>query len=173
MLKNLTATILITVGIFCTNASFAQETCSRMALINHQEVLIDNNSTQKGDGLRYHIEKDPIAKSYLDIYQEGTRTRLETTVIGTIGSSLILAGILSNSSSGDNSRLILGGISVLMINFLITRTLDYQNEDNLMKAIDEYNKRNLPKIQFMPEARNEYTNEIEGIRIGLSKTWSF
>ncbi|MBI2521619.1 MAG: hypothetical protein HYV97_14480 [Bdellovibrio sp.] len=156
-----------------TQAPLAQETCSRTVLINHQEVLIDNNSTQKGEGLRYHIEKDPIAKSYLDTYQEGTRTRLETTILGTIGSSLIFAGILSNSSSGDNTRLIFGGISVLMINFLITRTLDYQNEDNLMKSINEYNKRNLPKIQFTPEARNENTNEIAGIRIGLAKTWSF
>lgn len=159
--------------IFLTQAPLAQETCSRTVLINHQEVLIDNNSTQKGEGLRYHIEKDPIAKSYLDTYQEGTRTRLETTILGTIGSSLIFAGILSNSSSGDNTRLIFGGISVLMINFLITRTLDYQNEDNLMKSINEYNKRNLPKIQFTPEARNENTNEIAGIRIGLAKTWSF
>ncbi len=173
MMKQLPIILLILMAICCAQALHAQETCSRMALINHQEVLIDNNSTQKGEGLRYHIEKDPMAKSYLDAYQDGTRTRIETTILGTVGSSLILVGILTNGTSDNNARLIIGGLSVLMINFLITRTLDYQNEDNLMKAIEEYNKRNLPKIQFMPEASDDRSQRIDGIRVGLAKTWSF
>jgi len=62
---------LILILVFTFNTSlFAVETCSRIAIINYQEVLVDSNASDKGEGLRYHLEKDPVAKEYLNTYQK-------------------------------------------------------------------------------------------------------
>ena len=54
------------------SVSHAVETCSRIAIVNYQEVLVDSNASEKGEGLRYHLEKDPVAKEYLDTYQKNS-----------------------------------------------------------------------------------------------------
>ena len=150
----------------------AVDTCSRVALINYQEVLVDTNSNQKGEGLRYHLEKDSIAKSYLDSYQSGTEIRWQNTILGTLGTALILSGLLTNSSSDNNQRLIIGGATILSVNYLIARTLENQNESNLIKSIEEYNKRNLPRIYFKQEgSSNRGPSSFGGIMV--KKSWRF
>ncbi len=125
----------------------AIETCSRTAVINYQDVLVDANSNQKGEGLRYYLEKDAVAREYLDKYQDGTRLKWYQAVPGSVGTGLALAGILS---PGDNNRrsFIIGGIALIMVNFLVAKTFEAANEENLQKSIEEYNKRNLPIIHF-------------------------
>ena len=68
----------------------ATETCSRIATINFQEVLVDTNSTDKGEGLRFHLEKDPIAKEYLNLYQKNSAITWPTALIGTTGTGILL-----------------------------------------------------------------------------------
>lgn len=175
--KNLIKYILstlkrISLCVLILNQALAQDSCSRVANINGQEILIDNTSNQKGEGLRYHLEKDPVAKSYLDIYQKSNKIDFGTTVLGSIGSGMIVGGILTNSSSDNNTRLLLGGVSILIINILISRTLEYRNENNLEKAIEEYNKRNSPKILIQPEANNN-KGQVDGLALSMAKTWSF
>jgi hypothetical protein len=68
--------------------------------------------------------------------------------------------------------LITGGTAIL-VNFLVARTLEMANEANLVRAIEEYNKRNLPKIYFTPESNLQGNMNFPGIKIGLSKDWSF
>lgn len=132
------------------NFSFSSDTCSRVAIINYQEVLVDTNSTQKGEGLRYYLEKDPVAKHCLDRYQGETKNRWVNATLGTIGTLLILTGILTNKSSTSTKSLIIGGSSIVAVNFLVAKTMDYKNEINLQQGIDEYNKRNIPRIYFNP-----------------------
>lgn len=150
----------------------AVETCSRIALINYQEVLVDSNASEKGEGLRYHLEKDPIAKSFLDSYQANSASRWPNAVIGTAGTGLLLFGFFTANSQDRQIYLISGGAAIL-VNFLIARTLEVANEVNLTRAVDEYNKRNLPKIFFTPENNHQGSIDFPGLKMGLAKDWSF
>ncbi len=126
----------------------ATETCSRIAIINHQEILTDTNTGNKGEGLRYYLERDEVAKKYLNIYQDGTQIKTINTVLGSIGTIFLLSGIISNNSSGMRDNFLIGGATAISLNFLITKTLNFANESNLENAINEYNKRHLPRIYF-------------------------
>lgn len=152
-------------------STLAVETCSRIAVINYQEVLVDTNSTEKGEGLRYHLEKDPVAKSYLDEYQKGTQIRWESAALGTIGSGLLIAGVLSSNST-SRTPLLIGGAATMIVNFLMAKTFENSNEANLNKAIEEYNKRNLPKIYFNP-GQSSSKDKDNTVSFLLNKTWTF
>lgn len=166
MKKSLLLSIIIT--LFNAQVMSA-ETCSRTATINYQEVLVDTNSTQKGEGLRYHLEKDPVALSYLNSYQKGTEINWTNAAIGTVGSSLIIGGLL-NSDSDTKKNLLISGATLIAINFLVARTLEKSNEQNLEKAIEEYNKRNLPRIYFEKNKNDPSKNSLSFL---MNKSWSF
>lgn len=149
----------------------ADSTCSRTAIINDQEVLIDTNYSEKGEGLRFQIDKDPVAKEYLDEYQKNTGIRWQNAVLGTVGTLLIIAGIFTQSDDKRQRTLILSGAGAMTVNFFFAKTMENANERNLERAIEEYNKRNIPKIYFSPD-QNLRTNE-KGVSFFLSKDWSF
>lgn len=136
--------------ITTTHSVWAVDTCSRTAIVNYQEVLVDTNSNKKGEGLRYYLEKDPVAASYLDKYQEGAKTHWANAALGTLGTLLILSGFLTTRSEAGKRSLLITGTSIITLNFLVAKTLDHKNEANLQRAVDEYNSRNLPKIHFDP-----------------------
>jgi hypothetical protein len=60
----------------------------------------------------------------------------------------------------------------MLLNFFVAKTLEITNEENLNRAIEEYNKRNLPKIYFSPE-ENRSQRDFFQYKVALSKTWSF
>ncbi len=153
------------------NHAWTVETCSRVAIINFQEVLVDSNTSEKGEGLRYHLEKDPQAKAYLDSYQKNSAIYWPSAILGTAGTGLMLFGFFNSDSEDRRLYLIAGGATIL-VNFLVTRTLEITNEANLNRAIDEYNKRNLPKIFFNPE---ETQGQIDffNVKLGLVQQWTF
>ncbi len=167
MLKN----VIFLLFILVHWSTYAVDTCSRTAVINYQEVLVDTNSTEKGEGLRYHLEKDPVAKSYLDKYQEGTQIRWENAVLGTMGTGLLIGGALAQDS-GSRSPLLIGGIAISIVNFLMAKTFENSNEENLNKAIEEYNKRNMPKIYFNP-GQSSSKDRDNTVSFLLNKTWTF
>lgn len=145
----------------------AEDTCGRTATVNYQKILIDTNSVQKGDGLRYYLEKDPIAKSYLDKYTSGSSTKWTSAIMGTTGTALILGGILT---SGSNKKpLIIAGISMITVNFFIARTMEYTNETYLNQAVEEYNKRNLPKIMIDSPGRNQEASNQSPLQLNWTK----
>lgn len=166
-------TFILIFTVFLSNYSMAVETCSRIAIINYQEVLVDTNSTEKGEGLRFHLEKDKTAKTYLDAYQDGTKIQPINAVMGTLGTSMLLGGILTNSDGNNRKQILLvGGATLMIINFLVAKTMETSNEENLKKAIEEYNKRNLPKIYFNPNQTGD--RDIgPGVSFMLEKSWSF
>jgi hypothetical protein len=135
--------------------TFAAETCSRVATINYQEVLVDVSSNNRGEGLRYYLEKDQVAKSLLDEYQDNAKPSWKTAALSTLGTGMILGGIL-RTGSGENESftnrnvLLVGGITMIAVSYLISRTSQYKNEYLLQKSVDEYNKRNTPKIYLTP-----------------------
>jgi hypothetical protein len=149
----------------------ATETCSRIATINFQEVLVDTNSTDKGEGLRFHLEKDPLAKEYLNLYQKNSSVTWPSAVIGTSGTGILLLGFFSRSSS-DRPVYLIAGSAVILVNFLIAKTLENSNEKNLTRAVEEYNKRNLPKIYFNPENPQGNLN-WQKVKIAIAQEWSF
>lgn len=150
----------------------AVETCSRIAIINYQEVLVDANASEKGEGLRYQLEKDPIAKEYLSIYQKNSNIPWHNAILGTAGSALLLYGFFSVNSQ-DRQIYLISGSATILINFLIARTLEVTNEVNLNRAIEEYNKRNLPKIFFNTQQDLQGNLNFPSFKVGLSKDWSF
>lgn len=144
---------LITLAL--TLPSWGRETCSRVATINYQEVLVDVSNNNKGEGLRYYLEKDPVAKELLDEYQDNNRSTWKSAAMSTGGSAMLLAGLL-RKGQGDNefltgrNMLIFGGITLITVSFLISKTNLFNNEYLLLKSVEEYNKRNTPKIFFAP-----------------------
>lgn len=133
----------------------AAETCSRVAIINFQEVLVDSSTSRKGEGLRYYLEKDSRAEAHLNTYQEKSRPQWYTAGISTVGTGLMIAGLFqsgdSNSSSFSSKKaLFIGGASMITLSYLIAKTIEYNNEVHLARAIEEYNRRNLPRIYFSP-----------------------
>ena len=165
--------ILITILVFLfSQSSRAVETCSRTAIINYQEVLVDSNASDKGEGLRYQIEKDPVALSFLDKYQQNASIKWPNAILGTAGTGLMLMGFFT-SNSEDRRTFLITGTTTILINFLVAKTLEVSNEVNLNRAIDEYNKRNLPKIYFTPESNHESSNNFPGLKIAFGKDWSF
>lgn len=151
--------------------AFGAEACSRIAIINYQEILVDTNSTQKGEGLRFYLEKDEKAQEYLNEYQKGTQIKWQNSVLGSVGTGLVLASFLSNSSGKNKESLLVGGATLIAINFLVAKTLEATNEKNLINAIEEYNKRNLPKIYFSPTTSSG--RNPSGVEVGLNKSWNF
>lgn len=168
-MKNIILIIALFLNIFAINAA---ETCSRIATINFQEILVDPNTSQKGEGLRYFIEKDPVAKNYLDEYQKGTQISWKNALLGSVGTGFIISTLFVKDSQ-DKKVYLISGATMILLNFLISRTMEVANEQNLNKAIEEYNKRNLPKIFFNPQTSVETNPSSFTISLGLEKSWTF
>jgi hypothetical protein len=154
--------------------------CSRTAIVKYQNILVDSSNSKKGEGLRFIIEKDSIAKNYLDAYQEKTQMRWLNALIGTTGTLMFFSGLTKTGSfkdSGITSKrsLMIGGAAVIMINYLIIKTLNYSSEALLLRSIEEYNKRNMPQIYFAPQSSlgPNASGMRENIEIGASFTKTF
>lgn len=160
--------IIITTFLLLTSYAVANdETCSRIAVINQQEILIDPSSSLKGEGLRYHLEKDKVALSYLNDYQEAQEDIWRPAIMGTVGSGLILSAFLTNPSSNTRRTLIASGTVVLILNYLLSKTIQTGNEELLYRSIDEYNKRQEPKIYLKSE------DKLNSPDVYIEKSWSF
>ncbi|MCB9094565.1 MAG: hypothetical protein H6621_05800 [Halobacteriovoraceae bacterium] len=157
---------------FIAHPIMATESCSRVAYVNYQEILVDSSSSVRGDGLKFYLNRDPIAREYLKIYQEKSKPSLQSAILSTVGVGMILVGGLSdndNNGLANKNFLISTGISLIVINYLVSKTMRYHNEYNLQKAVDEYNKRNRPKIFFSPFADNSGNKSSVGINFGYSQ----
>lgn len=143
---------------------YSEGLCSRTVEINSQEVLIDLNSTQKGEGLKSYLEKDPQASSYYEKYQEGNKFKWQDTILGTGGTIAVLTGLSLGSQNSSKSTFIITGAAMIAAHFLLGYSLKKSNEGNLEKAIEEYNKRNFPKINVSENNTNN---------ILLAHTWEF
>ena len=158
-------TVLIFLFLMQT-AAWSQETCSRVATINYQEVLVDVSSKNRGEGLRYYLEKDVVAKDLLDEYQENNRPTWKSAALSTLGTAMLLGSFLRTSDGkeeGITSRniLLFSGASMIAVSYLISKTNQYNNEYLLQKSVEEYNKRNTPKIFFAP------TDPSNGLGLGI------
>lgn len=160
--------IILSFLIFLNNA-LATEVCSRIAVINYQEVVVDTSSNKKGEGLRFYLEKDSVAEELLNEYQEKTKPSLWTASFSTVGSVMILGG-LALSSNNDNSsfmnknNLFIGGALLVSISYLASKTMQYKNEEILGRAVDQYNKRNSPRIFFSPYSAQGETSVGIGVQ---------
>lgn len=158
-------TVLISY-LLATQLAWAAETCSRVATINYQEVLVDVSSNNRGEGLRYYLEKDEVAKGLLNEYQENNRPTWKRAAMSTLGTVMILGSLLrptegENESLTSKNFLLFGGATLIAVSYLISKTNSYNNEYLLSKSVEEYNKRNTPKIYFSP------TDPKNGLGLGV------
>lgn len=156
---------------FISSSVFANnEACSRIALVNYQEILVDSSASRPGEGLRFYLEKDQTAKQLLDEYQDRSKPSWKSAAISTTGTLMILGGFLSSGNAtglGSRNTLLAGGASILILNYLYSRASQYKNESLLKRSVDEYNKRNLPKIYFSPYG--DVDKSSLGVGIGITQ----
>jgi len=163
-------TVLLLSLLIINNPTQAAEICSRVATINYQEVLVDVSSNNRGEGLRYFLEKDPVSKGLLDEYQKNNRSTWKSAALSTLGTTMILGGLL-RSGEGENEEftsrrnLLTGGVVMITVSYLISKTNQVNNEYLLSKSINEYNKRNTPRIYLSPVGNK---NNI-GLGAGVSQ----
>lgn len=164
--------LTILICLIFSASLFAAETCSRVATINYQEVLVDVSSRKRGEGLRYYLEKDDVAKGLLNEYQANNTPTWKSAALSTVGTAMIIGGLLRTSSGEGESIigrnfLLFGGASMIAVSYLISKTNQYNNEYLLLKSVEEYNKRNTPKIFFAP------TNPKDGLGGGVGVAQEF
>lgn len=158
-MKFLSVLLLLTFSI----PTIAAETCSRVAIINYQKVLVDAGSNKKGEGLRFYLEKDPVSKSLLDKYQEKNKPTLFSASASTMGSVLLFAGLVqtsATSSLGDRNSLVYTGFGLIALSYLTSKTQQFSNEKILNEAVNQYNTRNTPRIYFSPYKDNNGTSGV-------------
>lgn len=147
---------------------FTQDACRRTALINNQEILVDTSSINKGSGLKPYLDKDAEAKNYLNAYQKTRLSRNQNAVIGTLGLGVMLSGVaLAKKHPLEKRSLLTLGVSLLIANFLVAQAIRLKNESLLAKSIREYNKRNYPKIYFVPDSSQLSPFHQKGTEFGL------
>lgn len=154
------------------NCAHASESCSRTAIINYQEVLIDSANSLKGEGLRPYLAKDAVALNHLETYQKNARPSFKSSFLGTTGVALSLLSFTTNSEHKApwNSKVLLTtGLTLILVNYIFNNTLQKTNEENLYKAIDEYNLKHSPKIEFTPELSDGTMGSSFKWSIGFSK----
>lgn len=158
----------LTVLVFSvfTSLAWGAEICSRIAVINYQEVLVDVSNNNRGEGLRYYLEKDQISKQLLDDYQENNRSTWKSAALSTLGTAMMLGGVLRNGDGQDEiitgrTSLLIGGATLIAVSYLISKTNQFKNEVLLQKSVEEYNKRNTPRIFFSP------TDPKNGLGLGV------
>ena len=163
--------------LFLTPLAFnvsAAETCGRTAIINNREVLLDTSSLQKGEGLRSWLERDKKALKHFNLYRRGGRIHWSSTLLGTLGPTSLIAGLLTNSDKKRKKTFFTWGAVLVLANFLISGTRTTANESHLEEAIDQYNKRHTPKIHFEPNHRQKKDFPFKKkVSLFLKKDWNF
>jgi len=149
---------------------YGESVCSRLALVNHQEVIVDTSSSQKGEGLRFYLEKDNTSKELLDKYQKGSSMQWQNALIGSSGSLLLLSSLFLTVNKETKKNLRFSGLFMLIINFALANTYQEANEKSLIRAIEEYNKRNLPTIDFPIQSNGKGCCKDQVV---VGQTWSF
>lgn len=129
--------------------------CNRTASVNSREIMLDLGARKKGEGLRYYFNQDPKAKYYLDQYQKTDDFFWYSAALGTLGTVTALVGMgrpgsFEGPRNAQKRILMISGVTLILVNFFVVKTLEYNNEKYLLKAKEEYNKRNWPKIYFGP-----------------------
>jgi hypothetical protein len=88
--------------------------------------------------------------------------------MSTLGTAMMIGGLM-RTNEGDTETLtsrnflIFGGMTMIGVSYLISKTNQVTNEYLLSKSIEEYNKRNTPKIFFSP------TNDGKGLGFGVGQ----
>ena len=155
--------------ILLINRPIAIASCSRVAIINYQEVLVDAGSEKKGEGLRFYLEKNPQSKSLLDEYQEKSAPSILSASASTVGSLMVLTSILQadeNSQFGSKATLFSGGAILIALSYLASKTVKYNNEKLLERSVDIYNKSHSPRIYFSPFGND---NGQSGVGVGIQQ----
>ena len=158
--------------LLINNFSFAQQenqTCSRVAIYNNEEVLIDGHTSKKGSGLNKIMKSNMLAMKHLENYQTNNEMKIFNIASGTVSTASIFAGLLYTGSKANKNNLLIFGGLIALVNFLTTKTIEFYNERELDLAISEFNKTSDNKIRVIDKRVNKKVQNS----IFLNKSWSF
>ena len=148
---------LITMVLYLvTSFVYAQSgtpTCSRKAIHDNREILIDGYTGIKGSGLNDLMKNHQKAMQHLQRYQNSGEIRTFNLLSGTISTASILTGLLYTGDKTNKSNFLFFGGIVALVNFLTTKTVEFYNERELALAIDEYNKTSEAKIRLINQSQ--------------------
>lgn len=145
--------------LWMTAPTNAQDSCSRIATVNYQDIFIDSSSSKKGEGLRNYLSQNPESLALLNSYQEHTLPNYWISGASTAGLTMVILGLAAKRESGSyysKQSLITTGLVVIALSIITSQTLKAQNEDRLLSAIEVYNSTNDPKIT-LPEEESKPT----------------
>lgn len=125
------------------------------------------SSKSRGEGLRYYLEKDAVSKELLDEYQTNNRPTWKSAALSTVGTAMAIAGLATSGNNQNANFLLFGGATMIAVSYLASKTIQYNNEYLLYKSVEEYNKRNTPKIYFSP------TDPKNGMGLGVGASQEF
>lgn len=132
----------------CKASQFSE--CERVVSVNGKKLKLDPISTQKGDGIRSVLEKDPFALKLLDEYQGSSHSNIVPYVLGTPG-LLLMGWRLGAQENLGRDTLFWSGVGLLVGGYVWGRVSEAVNESKLKKAIRHYNaeaeKKNYPLIE--------------------------
>jgi len=158
--------------IFMINFVYAKDsapTCSRKAIFNNKEILIDGYTGARGSGLNKIMRSNPKALKHLSIYQNANDIQTFNLLSGTISTTSLITGLLYTGDRDNKNNFILFGGIVALINFLTTKTIQFYNERELTLAIEEYNKTSVHQIRRLDVS----TKKQNKPSIFINKNWSF
>ena len=161
----------VCISTILLEGALAAKSCERVAIVNHQEIPLETMSGSRGEGLRPYLEKDKDALNYFDLYQERNRIHPFNTVLGIVGPGFLVTGLVLNSQSEQKKTFLTWGAVLVVTNFLVTKTIQGTSESYLEKAVEEYNKRHLPKIDLNFHAPNSFSKK--SLAFSIKKNWSF
>lgn len=150
-------------------AKDSTQTCSRKAIYQNKEILIDGHTGAKGSGLVKILEKNPKALSHLNSYQNANDVQTFNLISGSVSTLSLLTGLLYTGDKNNKSNFLVFGGVVALINFLTTKTIHFYNERELTLAIEEFNKSSEHQIRSLDVPAQKQTKPS----LFINKNWSF
>ncbi|MAW07101.1 MAG: hypothetical protein CME61_02345 [Halobacteriovoraceae bacterium] len=142
--------------------------CQRSAKLGNKIIYLDTPDGKKGEGLREIFKNNKTSLDLLSTYQENLKLNNISKFTGSIGTIGLIGGFAYQGDERTRDNLIMLSAVTLGVNYLLMTTFKYYNEENLQKAIKNFNETNENQILF-----NVRHIQNENVEVYVANNWSF
>ena len=142
--------------------------CQRSAKLGDKIIYLDTPDGKKGEGLRELFKDNKRSLNLLNTYQDNLKLNNISKFTGSIGTIGLIGGFAYQGDERTRDDLILLSAVTLSVNYLLMTTLKYYNEENLQKAIKNFNENNENQILF-----NVRHIQNKNLEVYVANNWSF